>query len=72
MRTKALPIEVVCVQCARPFTLSQRAYGQRIARYGQHLRYVHCVGDSWLRAGNGYRADAFLREEASEVTSTRD
>jgi len=72
MRTKALPIEVVCVQCARPFTLSQRAYGQRTARYGADLRCVHCVGDVWLRAGKGYRADALLRDETSTTTSARD
>ena len=65
MRTKVAPIEVVCVQCNRPFTISQRAHAQRTARYGTDLRCTHCVGDRWLRVGNGYRADALLRDETS-------
>ncbi len=72
MCTKAAPVEVVCVQCRRPFTLSPRAYAQRTARYGADLRCVHCVGDTWLRAGNGYHADALLRDEASTIPRARD
>jgi len=53
MRTTAAPVEVVCVQCARPFTVSQRAYAQRTARYGSALRCPHCVGDRWLHVGRG-------------------
>ncbi len=68
MRTTAAPVEVVCVQCARPFTVSQRAYAQRTARYGSALRCPHCVGDRWLHVGHGYRVDALLREDLSPST----
>jgi len=50
MRTKTAPVEVVCVQCARPFIVSQRAYVQRTARYGAALRCPHCIADRSLAA----------------------
>ena len=63
MRTKTPPIEVVCVQCRRPFMVSHRAYAQRTARYGADLRCAHCITDRWLSVGDGFRTDTLLGEE---------
>ena len=57
------PIPVICTRCARPFTLSPRAYARRVARYGRTLLCERCLTDGWLRLQPRRYAHILARED---------
>ena len=63
MPQKRDPTPIVCATCARPCTLTPRAYARRGARYGSSLLCQQCLTDGWLRMHQGRHADAILARE---------
>ncbi len=63
MARKVESVQVVCVACAAPFTLTPQAHARRVARYGAHLLCSRCLGDSWLWTRGSYQKETLLREE---------